>query len=100
MKDNNSAHKFPKVKIKPFDGMSITADVWSQAHEEHRHARRAHTQFTHGSGIVHGLEVVANDPPNRYVFISPGVAVDTAGNVIELIEPVAYDFGDSTEGPL
>ena len=100
MKEPNSTHNFPKVQIKPFDGMSITADVWSQAHEEHRHSGRAHTLFFHGSGIVNGLDVVANDPPDSYVFISPGIAVDSAGNVIELTEPVAYDFGDSAEGPL
>jgi hypothetical protein len=100
MTDTNASNSFPKVQIKPYDGMSITANVWSQAHEEHRQTGRAHNLALHGSGIVTGLEVVANDPSDKYVFISPGVAIDTGGNVIELTEPVAYDFGASAEGKL
>ena len=101
MKNTTSGlNSFPKMHIKPYDGMSITADVWSQAHEEHRQAGRSHNLAIHGSGIISGLEVVANDPPDQYVFVSPGVAVDTAGNVIVVPEPVAYDFGDAAEGTL
>ncbi len=96
MKDTN----FPKKQIKPFDGMSVTADIWAEAHEEHRQTERAHNLFLHGNGVITGLEVVTNDPPDKYVFISPGIAIDTAGNVIELIEPVAYDFGNTAEGTL
>ena len=96
MKDNN----FPKKQIKPYDGMSITAAVCAEAHEEHRQTERAHNLFLHGNGIITGLEVVANDPPDKHVFISPGIAIDSGGNVIELTEPVAYDFGNTTEGTL
>ncbi len=100
MEENTNLTMFPKTHIKPFDGMSITADSWSQAHDEHRQALRAHDLFFHGSGIVCGLEVTANDPPDQYVFINPGVAVDPAGNVIVLPETVAYDFSTSVEGSL
>lgn len=100
MKDTSASNKFPKLQIKPYDGMAVTANVWSQAHEEHRQTGRAHNLALHGSGIVAGLEVVANDPPDKYVFISPGIAIDTGGNVIELTEPVAYDYGESAEGTL
>jgi hypothetical protein len=96
MKDTN----FPKKQIKPYDGMSVTADIWAEAHEEHRQTERAHNLFLHGTGIVSGLEVVANDPPDKYAFISPGIAIDSGGNVIELTEPVAYDFGNTAEGTL
>ena len=91
---------FPNNQIKPYDGMSVTADVWKLAHAEHRQGRRAHDLFFHGSGIITGLEVIANDPPNQFVFISPGAAVDPEGNIIVLTEPVAYDFGNTAEGPL
>ena len=91
---------FPTNQVKPYDGMSVTADVWALAHAEHRQSRRAHDLVFHGSGIIAGLEVVANDPPNQFVFISAGVAVDPAGNVIVLPEPVAYDFGNTSEGTL
>lgn len=100
MKNTDALKLFPKMQLKPFDGMSVTAEVWGQAHEEHRQALNAHNLVAHGSGIITGLEVVANDPPDQYVFISPGVAVDPAGNVIVVPEPVAYDFGSTAEGSL
>ncbi|MBI9043730.1 MAG: DUF4159 domain-containing protein [Anaerolineaceae bacterium] len=100
MNDKSSLIVFPKTKVKPYDGMSITSEVWGKAHGEHRMAKQAHDLYFHGPGIVTGLEVQANDPPDQYVFISPGVAVDSAGNVIVLTEPVAYDFGNAVEGEL
>lgn len=98
--DENNLALFPKTRIKPYDGMAVTAETWQESHEEHRQDLRAHNLVFHGSGIVQGLEVIANDPPDQYVFISPGVAIDPAGNVIVLSETVAYDFGVNVEGPL
>jgi hypothetical protein len=100
MTDTGAINVFPKARIKPYDGMSVTADVWAQAHEEHRKMIEAHTLNLHGYGTVCGLKVTANDPPDRYVFISAGVAVDPTGRVIVLPEPVAYDFGAAVEGEL
>ena len=100
MKDTSALNLFPRTQVKPFDGMSITAEIWDQAHEEHRQMQRAHNLVSHGGGIITGLEVVANDPPDQYVFISPGAAVDPAGNVIVVPEPVAYDFESTAPGPL
>ncbi len=89
---------FPQKRIRPFDGMSVTADVWEVAHEYHRQAQQSHNLFFHGAGILAGLEVVASDPPDRLVYILPGVVVDTIGRVIVLAEPVAYDLGTEGEG--
>ena len=100
MKDNSVLTIYPKMRVKPYDGMSVSAAVWAEAHDEHRQSRRAHDLLFHGSGIIAGLEVLANDPPNQMVFISPGAAVDPVGNVIVLPEPVAYDFGNSADGTL
>ena len=100
MKDSNALDLFPKMRVKAFDGMSVTAEVWAKAHEEHRNALGAHNLVAHGSGILTGLEVIANDPPDQFVFISPGAAVDPAGNVIVVPEAVAYDFGSASEGDL
>jgi hypothetical protein len=50
---------FPTKKIKSFDGMTITADVWEEAHEYHRQEQRLATLFSHGPGILTGLEVIA-----------------------------------------
>jgi hypothetical protein len=100
MNDDSALNNFPNKQIKPYDGMSVTAGVWSEAHDEHRKSRQAHDLFFHGAGIISGLEVLANDPPDQYIFISPGVAVDPTGSLIVLTEQVAYDFGSSVEGPL
>ena len=100
MKDISVLNIYPKTRIKPYDGMSVSAAVWGEAHEEHRLARSAHDLLFHGSGIITGLEVLANDPPNQMVFISPGAAADPAGNVIILSEPIVYDFGNTAEGTL
>jgi hypothetical protein len=100
MNDTAAIQIVPKTRIKPYDGMSVTADVWDQAHDEHRKMLDAHARNLHGYGTVCGLHVTANDPPDQYVFISPGMAVDPTGQVIVLPEPVAYDFGNAVEGEL
>lgn len=100
MKETGAINLFPRMQVKPFDGMSVTAEVWAQAHDEHRQALNAHNLVSHGSGILTGLEVTANDPADQYVFISPGAAVDPAGNIIVVPEAVTYDFGESSEGTL
>lgn len=91
---------FPTKRIKSFDGMTITAEVWDEAHEYHRQEQRLATLFSHGPGILTGLEVIASDPPDTAVYILAGVAIDPQGNIIVLPQPVAYDIGDEMEGPL
>ena len=100
MSEDNLYKLFPNKRIKPYDGMSVTADAWQQAHEYHRLVNQAHNLFFHGSGILIGMEVLASDPPDQLVYILPGVAVDSSGHVIVLSDPVAYDIGDEIEGPL
>ncbi|HEX2981252.1 MAG TPA: DUF4159 domain-containing protein [Anaerolineaceae bacterium] len=98
MKDTFSL--FPKKHLLPYDGMSITANVWTEAHTYHRQMLNAHQIFMHGSGIITGLEVVASDPADTVVFVLPGAAVDDAGQMIVLTEPVAYDLGKKIDGRL
>ncbi len=90
--------EFPSKRIKPVDGMAVTAEVWEEAHEYHRLRQRFHELLYHGAGIVTGLEVVATDPPSTAVRILPGIAVDSAGQTIVLTEPVTYDLGRGAEG--
>lgn len=92
--------QYPQKRIRPYDGMSITADVWEQAHAYHEKIQQTHNLYFHGSGILTGLDVVASDPPDRLVYILPGVAVDPGGKLIVLSEPVAYDVGNDIEGML
>jgi len=91
---------FPAKRMKPVDGMAVTAEVWEGAHEYHRRHLQFHNLLHHGPGIVTGLEVIASDPPDTSVYILPGVAVDPIGQTIVLPQPVAYDIGHEMEGPL
>lgn len=90
----------PTKRIKPVDGMAVTADVWDAAHDYHLQSGRGHAALFHGSGIVTGLEVIASDPADTAVYIKPGVAVDALGRTIVLPQPVAYDIGTEMEGTL
>ncbi|HPH97431.1 MAG TPA: DUF4159 domain-containing protein [Anaerolineaceae bacterium] len=98
MKLDDLIKLFPIRRLKPVDGMAVTADTWEEAHAFHRHHQRFHMLSQHGWGIVSGLSVIASDPPDSSVFISPGVAVDAAGQTIVLPQPVAYDIGNDLEG--
>jgi hypothetical protein len=80
--------------------MPVTAEVWDKAHSYHRQMTDSHNLFFHGAGILAGLEVVASDPADHIVYVLPGVAVDPAGQLIVLSEPVAYDLGSEVDGPL
>ena len=91
---------YPQKYILPYNGMAVNAAVWTEAHAYHNQLQNAHQLFLHGSGIVTGLEVVASDPPDHIVFVLPGVAVDSAGQMIVLPNPVAYDLGETISGSL
>ncbi len=74
--------KFQLKRVNPFQGLVIDADIWRDAHEYHRDQQRLHILAFHNVGIIVGLEVVANKPPNLSVNIQPGMAVDPEGNII------------------
>ncbi len=92
--------KYPTKRISPVDGMVVTAKVWEEAHEHHRRSQGFLTLFSQGTGIISGLEVIASDPPDTAVYILPGIAIDTEGQIIVLSQPVAYDIGNDMEGML
>lgn len=98
MNDSAKIKYFPKRSLKAYDGMSVTADVWEIAHDEHRDEMRSHILSMHKPGIICGLEIHANDPADHYVFITPGAAVDEMGRVIVVDQTIAYDFGDEGAG--
>jgi hypothetical protein len=82
--------KFRLKRINPFQGLVIDADTWRDAHDYHRDLQRLHLLTLHKTGIVDGLEVTANNPPDYSVTIHPGVAIDPEGNVI--IVPQAQNY--------
>ena len=96
---NEFSIELPNRRIKPVDGMAVTAQVWEEAHDHHWLHQRFHERSLHGPGVVAGLEVVASDPADASVYVLPGVAVDPQGRLIVVPEPVAFDFG-SASGPL
>lgn len=85
----------PARRIKPFDGLAITSDVWEEAHDAHRQNLRYHNLLAHGHGILAGLEVTASDPPDGSVYVRPGAALDTEGRLIVVREPFSYDLGQA-----
>ncbi len=92
--------RFPSQRIKPVDGMAVTAEVWEEAHQYHRQSQGYHLLFSHGPGVLTGLEVIASEPPDTSVYILPGIAIDPLGQTIVLPKPVSYDIGTELEGQL
>ncbi len=91
----------PRVQLKrvnPFMGLMIDAQTWADSHDYHRTAEQVHALTMHGWGIVSGLEVEAADPPDRSVWIRPGVAVDSDGRVIIVAQPYRYQITTQVPG--
>ena len=88
--------KVPVARIRPTDGMAVTADVWERAHDYHHHRARLHALAAHGTGIVAGLEVRPSDPADGSVYVMPGYAIDPLGREIIVQQPVSFDLGDAT----
>ena len=97
---NEMIQQFPSKRMKAMDGLTVTADVWEEAHGFHREQLRFHALLAHGAGIVSGLNVIAGDPPDSSVFVQPGVALDPQGHAIVLSEPMSYDVGHNMDGLL
>jgi hypothetical protein len=91
--------QLPSRRLKAVDGMAVTASVWEEVSDYHRFYRQLATVVGAGVGVASGLEVVASDPADRTVYVTPGIAVDAEGRLILLTETVAYDVGNRAEGP-
>jgi hypothetical protein len=77
-------------RLSPFDGLMIDAAAWTDAHGYHQEQQRLHALALHGAGIVAGLDVAANDPPDQSVTIHPGLAIDPRGDIILVTQPQRY----------
>lgn len=91
----------PRVQLKrvnPFMGLMVDVQTWLDAHDYHRSASGAHTLAMHGWGIVAGLEVEANDPADRSLWIRPGIAVDPDGRLILVTQPFRYQITTQDAG--
>jgi len=90
--------KFQLKKVNPFQGLVIDADIWRDAHNYHMAQQRLHLLAFHQVGIVEGLGVNANNPPDLSVTIKPGLAVDPEGNVIIVPQTQRYRLQTHNQG--
>lgn len=90
--------KFQLKRVNPFQGLIIDADTWREAHNYHRDQQRLHLLAFHGTGIVQGCQVTANNPPDLSVNIHPGIAVDPEGNIIIVPQLHRYQLQTRQKG--
>ena len=90
--------KFQLKRVNPFQGLVIDTDTWRDAHNYHRDQQRLHTLVFHSAGIVEGLEVTANNPPDLSVDIHPGIAIDPEGNTIIVPQTQHYRIQTHDKG--
>jgi hypothetical protein len=90
--------RFQFKRVNPFQGLVLDADTWKDEQDYHRNQQRLHTLAFHGTGIVDGLEVKANQPPDFSLIISPGIAIDTEGNAIVVPKSQHYSLGSKNKG--
>jgi len=90
--------KFQLKRVNPFQGLVIDADTWRDAHSYHRDQQRLHMLAFHKIGIVEGLEITANNPPDLSVNIQPGMATDPEGNVIIVSQTQRYRIQTREKG--
>jgi len=68
-----------------FAGALLSVDDFTSEQNYHREKQRRHNLHCHGSGVVQGLKVsIGHKDSAGMVTIEPGVAIDPAGNEIEL----------------
>jgi hypothetical protein len=90
--------KFQLKKVNPFQGLVIDADTWRDAHNYHRDQLRLHQLAFHSTGIVQGLGVTANSPPDLSVNVQPGLAIDPEGNIIIVAQKQRYRLQTNRKG--
>jgi hypothetical protein len=72
-------------RLRYFTGQLLTTDDLQQEQDYFRGKFRLHNRFSHGWGIVAGLNVTVDQ--GTTLLVSPGFALDCAGNELVLPEP-------------
>ncbi|MBF0234233.1 MAG: hypothetical protein HQK65_14525 [Desulfamplus sp.] len=80
-----------------YDGMSINAENWNEAHNYHREMLDFHQRYYHPPGIIAGLEVIATDSQSSEIVICPGIATDCSGREIVVKKKIKIDLKDSKD---
>jgi hypothetical protein len=80
-----------------FAGELLSVDDFASEQNYHREKQRRHNLHCHGFGVVQGLKVsTAHTDSSSTVAIEPGVAIDPAGNEIELCTTAKLQLPEST----
>lgn len=75
----------PVTRPHYFAGALLSADDFTSEQNYHREKQRRHNLHCHGYGIVQGLKVsTGRHDSASTVTVEPGLAIDPAGNEIEL----------------
>lgn len=73
------------LRVKPFEGLCLTADDLLDEQLYHRHALQRHALFMHGYGIVQGLQVELEANKKRYnAIIKSGYGITRQGQGVHL----------------
>jgi len=92
--------KFQFKRVNPHQGLVLDADTWKDEQDYHRNQQKLHTLAFHGIGIVEGLGVRANRPPDLSLTISPGMAINPEGNVIVVSQTQRYNLVSKDKGQI
>ena len=80
----NTLPKFKRLNF--FTGFFTTAEDWEEGQAYHVEKLKLHHHGLHRPGIIQGLEVKQNPAGGLNVQVTPGVALDSAGNLIVLAD--------------
>lgn len=79
-----------------FPGQVLSADDFTTEQNYHREKQRRHNLHCHGFGVLQGLKVsIVHRHSAWTVAIEPGVAIDPAGNEIELCTTAQLQLPES-----
>jgi len=87
-----------KKRPRFFSGRLLTAHDFVEEQEYHLGKHRHHVETLHGSGIVHGLQVVTGTD-GETITIQPGLAIDGRGREIHVDEEITVTVPSESLSP-
>ncbi len=94
------AIEFRLKRENAFEGLMIDSETWQDAHKYHRDQHRLHLLAFHSTGVVGGLDVVANSPADLSVTVQPGLGVDPRGNYIVVSKAQKHQIKAKEQGTI
>jgi hypothetical protein len=91
-KTRGLCHYDSLTKMRPVDGMLLTAEYLRNEQTYHREALKRLNRHLYGAGIVCGLEVT--EAGGLCIKVHPGFALDCCGNALEVCKCITIDLAD------